>query len=135
MDEKVSMSHNFNLYLYRRKKIPTTLIVSAIRNRFTSTYQRVSEIKVLQFVLIPNKKTEFFPVLVADRNTMDQNYEPTLEEWEEITQRLFSKVEELELLMAEVEKDLARFRNAREEWQKFHMAWKEEYFQTQRQSA
>ncbi|MCZ8343534.1 MAG: hypothetical protein O9301_10910 [Leptospira sp.] len=66
---------------------------------------------------------------------MDQNYEPTLEEWEELTQRLFSKVEELELLMVEVEQDLHRFRNTREEWQKFHLAWKEEYFRTQRQSA
>lgn len=49
------------------------------------------------------------------------------EEWEALTLRLFRRVEELESLMREVRSDLAKYRAVREEWQKWHTTWKEEY--------
>lgn len=58
---------------------------------------------------------------------MELGKEATKEEWEEITRRLFARVEELTQLMEEVEGDLTRYRSIRSEWQQWHNAWKEEY--------
>ncbi|GBF50572.1 hypothetical protein LPTSP4_20980 [Leptospira ryugenii] len=46
------------------------------------------------------------------------------ERWQELTERLFQKVQELEDLMVQVRNDLDAYRVVREEWQKYHEEWK-----------